>query len=126
MVTAEPPFTPFAVKTIDCMHQTGPRKGVYHPALRCPIFDVHQVYHNVGHCVKMEVVFVKSAVTVRGHWTVLLGYSANVRNIKSAVDNSLSFIKPRHRCILHSTQCAKLSTFFLLSSPELSSTDYKT
>jgi len=25
MITTEPPFT---VKTIDCVHQTGPRKGV--------------------------------------------------------------------------------------------------
>jgi len=33
LVTAEPPFT---VKPIDCMHQTGPRKGAYHPAVCYP------------------------------------------------------------------------------------------
>ena len=33
LVTAEPPFT---VKSTDCMHQTGPRKAVYHPAVCYP------------------------------------------------------------------------------------------
>ena len=33
LVTAEPPLT---VKTIDCVHQTGPKKGTQHPAVYYP------------------------------------------------------------------------------------------
>jgi len=51
LVTAEPPAT---VKTIDCVHQTGPRKG--HSILQYVVFKlVYQVCHCVGRCVKMGV-----------------------------------------------------------------------
>jgi len=45
LVTAEPPFN---VKTIDWMHQTGPRimLSVTH------MLYVNQDYHFLGHCVK--------------------------------------------------------------------------
>ena len=49
-VTAEPPFT---VKTIDCVHQTGPRKAAWHPAVRylnALTLDVYQVCHCVRRC----------------------------------------------------------------------------
>jgi len=47
--TAEPPFT---VKAIDYMHQTGPRKGVQHPAVCYSrlTLDVYQVCHCAGRC----------------------------------------------------------------------------
>jgi len=49
LVTAEPPFT---VKMINCMHQSGPRKGAYHRAVCYPQAWCYQVCHCVGRCVK--------------------------------------------------------------------------
>jgi len=73
LVTAEPPFT---VKTIDWMHQTGPRilLSVTH------MLYVNQVCHGVGRCVKDGSC--SSSSLIESQWTVLMGYltiSTNVR-----------------------------------------------
>ena len=62
-VTAEPPFT---VKTIDWMHQTGPRilLSVTH------MLYVNQVCHGVGLCVKDGSC--SSSSLSESQWTVLM------------------------------------------------------
>ena len=67
LVTAKPPFT---VKMIDCMHQTRPRKGAQHPAVRYPHARHLPVCHDVGHCVKNAVVLHQA--WSESQWTVLL------------------------------------------------------
>jgi len=61
LVTAEPPF---AVRTIDWMHQTGPRilLSVTH------MLYVNQVCHGVGRCVK-DVSCYSSSLS-ESQWTV--------------------------------------------------------
>jgi len=71
LVTAEPPFT---VKTIDWMHQTGPRilLSVTH------MLYVHQVCHGVGRCVKDGSC---SASLSESQWTLLMVYLTISTNI---------------------------------------------
>jgi len=77
LVTAEPPFT---VKTIDWMHQTGPRilLRVTH------MLFVNHVCHGVGRCVKDESC--SSSNLSESQWTILMGYltiSTNVRRYQT-------------------------------------------
>ena len=99
LVTAEPPFT---VKTIDWMHQTGPRilLSVTHNMLY-----VNQVCHDVGRCVKDESC--SSSSLSESQWTVLMGYltiSTNVDAIKHITDDNFSFRKTVHWCIVRTAQ----------------------
>jgi len=79
LVTAELPLT---AKTIDCVHETGPRKEAYLHAV-CYRQSLLMFTKSVTVLVavsKMEVVLVKHRS--ENQWTVLLGYltiSANVR-----------------------------------------------
>jgi len=98
LVTAEPHFT---VKTIDWMHQTGPRSllSVTH------MLYVNQVCHDVGGCVKDESC--SSSSLSESQWTVLMGYltiSANVDAIKHIADDNFSFRKTAHWCTVRATQ----------------------
>jgi len=99
LVRAEPPFT---VKTIDWMHQTGPRilLSVTH------MLYVNQVCHDgVGHCLKDGSC--SSSSLSECHWTVLMGYltiSSNVDAIKHITDNNVSFRKTAHWCTLLAAQ----------------------
>jgi len=86
LVRAEPPFT---AKTIDWMHQTGPRKGAYHPAVCYP----HALcYPSLSRCQALckrwELFFVKPGVNCKSQWRVLMGYltiSANVRRYQTSI-----------------------------------------
>jgi len=98
LVTAEPPFT---VKTIDWMHQTGPRMllSVTH------MLYVNEVCHGVGSCVKDGSC--SSSSRSEGQWTVLLGYltiSTNLDDIKHITDDNFSFRKTAQWCIVRATQ----------------------
>jgi len=98
LVTAEPPFT---VKTIDGMHQTGPRilLSVTH------MLYVNQVCHGVSRCVKDGSCSLSSLS--ESQWTVLVGYltiSANVNAIKHITDDNFSFRKTAHWCIVRKAQ----------------------
>jgi len=98
LVTVEPPFT---VKTIDGMHQIGPRilLSVTH------MLYVNQVCHGVGRCVKDGSCSWSSFS--ESQWTVLMGYltiSTNVDDIKHVTDDNFSFRKIVHRCIVHIAQ----------------------
>jgi len=77
LVTAESPFT---VKTIDWMYQTGPRilLSVIH------MLYVNQVRHDVSRCVKDRSC--SSSSLSKSQWTVLVGYltiSTNVRRYQT-------------------------------------------
>jgi len=90
LVTAEPPFT---LKTIDWMHQTGPKilLSVTH------MFHVNQDCHGVGRCVKVGSC--SSSSLSESQWTVLMGYltiSTNVDAIKHSTDDNFSFMKTAH------------------------------
>jgi len=103
MGTAEPPFT---VKTIDWMHQTGPRilLSVTH------MLYVNQICDGVGRCVKDGSC--SSSSLSESQQTVLMGYltiSTNVDAIKHITDDSFSFRKTAH-CVQHSPTAAALST----------------
>jgi len=103
LVIAKPPFT---VKTIDWMHQTGPRILLSVTHMLC----VNQICHGVGHCVKDGSC--SSSSLSESHWTVLVGYltiSANADAIKHITDDNFSFRKTTH-CMQHSPTAAALST----------------
>jgi len=73
-VTAASPFT---VKTIDCVHQTGPRNAAYHPAVCYPMLDVYQVCHCVGRSVKngtcsLSLVHSRSPILVESQKLILM------------------------------------------------------
>jgi len=90
LVTAELPFT---VKTINWMHQTGPRilLSVTH------MLYVNQVCHGVGRCVKDGSC--SSLSLSKSQWTALMGYltiSTNVDAIKHIIDDNFSFRKTAH------------------------------
>jgi len=90
LVTAEPPFT---VKTIDWMHQTGPR--ILLSVTR--MFYVNQVCHGVDRCVKDGSC--SSSSLSESQWTVLMGYlaiSTNVDAIKHITDDNFYFRKTAH------------------------------
>jgi len=82
LVTAEPPSS---IKTIDWMHQTGPK-------ILLSVTDmlyVNQVCHGVGHCVK-DGSYSSSSLS-ESQWTVLMGYltiSTNVDAIKHITDDN--------------------------------------
>jgi len=106
LVTAEPPFT---VKTIDWMHQTGPRilLSVTH------MLYVNQICYGVGRCEKDGSC--SSSSLSESQWTVLMGYltiSTNVNTIKHITDDI--FLSGRQRtgvlCVQHSPTAAALST----------------
>ena len=86
LVRAEPPF---AVKTIDWMHQTGPRKGYEHRIL---LSVTHMLCDSVlAKSVTVSVAVWKMGVVLRqawskSQWTVLMGYltiSTNVRRYET-------------------------------------------
>jgi len=82
LVTAEPPFT---VKTIDWMHQTGPR--ILLSVTHMPY--VNQVCHAVSRCVKDGSC--SSSSLSESQWTVLMGYltiSTNVDAIRYITDDN--------------------------------------
>jgi len=90
LVTAEPPFT---VKTIDGMHQTGPRMLL--PVTH--MLYVNQVCHSVGSCVKDGSC--SSSSLSESQWTVLIGYltiSTNVDAVKHITDDNFSVRKTAH------------------------------
>jgi len=92
LVTAEPPFT---VKTIDWMHQTGPRilVSVTH------MLYVNQICHGVGRCVKDGSCH--SSSLSESQWTTLMGYlttSTNVDAIKSIADDNFYSAPHCKRC----------------------------
>jgi len=92
LVTAEPPFT---VKTIEWIHQTGPRilLSVTH------VLYVSQVCRGVGCCVKDGSCSLSSLS--ESQWTVLMVYltiSTNVDTIKHITDDNFSFRKTAHWC----------------------------
>ena len=90
LVTAEPPFT---VKTIDGMHQTGPRMLL--PVTH--MLYVNQVCHGVGSCVKDGSC--SSSSLSESQWTVLIGYltiSTNVDAVKHITDDNFSVRKTAH------------------------------
>ena len=101
LVTAEPPST---VKTINSMHQTGPKilLSVTH------MLYVKQDCHGVGHCVKDG-----SLSLSESQWTVLMAYltiSTNVPDvIKYSTDDNFSFSKIA-MCVQHSPTAAALLT----------------
>jgi len=68
LVTAQPPFT---VKTINWMHQTGPR--ILLPVTH--MLYVNQVCHAVSRCVKDGSC--SSSSLSESQWTVLMGYLSN-------------------------------------------------
>jgi len=98
LLTTEPPFT---VKTIDRMHQTGPRilLSVTH------MLYVNQDCLGAGHCVKDGSC--SSSSLRESQWTVSMGYltiSTNVDAIKHSTDDNFSFRKRAHWCTVHATQ----------------------
>ena len=103
LVTAEPPFT---AKTIDWMHQTGPR---------ILLSDTHMLYvnkicHGVCRCVKYWSC--SSSSLSESQWTALMRYltiSTNVDAIKHITDDNFSFRKTAH-CVQHSPTAAALLT----------------
>jgi len=110
LVTAKPPFT---VKTIDWMHETGPRilLSVTH------MLYVNQDRYGVGRCVKdgsCSSSSLKNCLS-ESQWKVLMGYltiSTNVDDIKHSTDDN--FLLGRQRtgalCVQHSRTVAVLST----------------
>jgi len=89
-LTAEPLLT---VKTIDWMHQTGPRILLSVTHMLC----VNQVCHGVGRCVNDGSYF--SSSLSESQWTVLMKYltiSTNVDTIKHITDDNFSFRKTAH------------------------------
>jgi len=97
LVTEEPPFT---VKTINWMHQSGPRilLSVSH------MLYVNQVCHGVGLCVKDESC--SSSSLSESRWTVLMRHltiSTNVDTIKHMT--IFSFRNTAQRCIVYVTNC---------------------
>jgi len=103
LVTAESPFT---VKIIDWMHQTGPR--ILLPVTH--MLYVNQVCHSVGRCVKDESC--SSSSLSESQWTVLmdLTISTNVDAIKHITDDNFSFRKAAHWCIVCTAQSNCCST----------------
>ena len=95
LVTAEPPFT---VKTIDWMHQTGPRilLSVTH------MLYVNQVRHGVGRYVKHGSY--SSSSLSESQWTVLMKYLTISDAIKHITDDNFSFRKTVHWCIVRTAQ----------------------
>jgi len=98
LVTAEPPFT---VKTIEWMHQTGPRilLSVTH------MLYVNQDCHGVGRCVKDGSC--SSPNLSESQCTVLMGnltISTNADAIKHITDDKFSFRKTAHWCTVRATQ----------------------
>jgi len=103
LATREPPFT---VKTIDWVHQTGPKILLY----VIHMLYVNQVCHGVGRCVKDGSC--SSSNLSESQWTVLMGYltiSTNTDAIKHVTDDNFSFRKTA-RCLQHSPTTAALST----------------
>jgi len=103
LITTEPPFT---VKTINGMHQTGPRMllSVTH------MLYVNQVCHGVGRCVKDGNC--SSSRLSENQWTVLMGYltiSTNVDAIKHITDDNFTFRNTAHWCALCVTQSNRCS-----------------
>jgi len=130
LVTPEPLFT---VNMINCVHQTGPRKGAQHPAVCYPQALCLPSLSLCWSLSKLELCLSSIGVKVNGQycWDILLSQQMLDAMITSFI-TILSFSETVHSCILHSTQSsccsAKLSTSFLLSydphnSPELNSTD---
>jgi len=108
LVTAEPPFT---VKTIDGMHQTGPRILMSVTHMLC----VNHICHGVGRCAKDGSCSLSSLS--ESQWTVLMGYltiSTNVNAIKHITDDNFSYRKTAHWCTVRATAAA-LSTIQRLS-----------
>jgi len=100
LVTAEPPFT---VKTIDWMHQTGPR--ILLSVNHILYMYVNQVCHGVDRCVKDGSC--SSSSLSESQWTVLMGYltiSINVDAIKHITDDNFSFRKTAHWCTVRAIQ----------------------
>jgi len=98
LVTAQPPFT---VKTVDWMHQIGPRILLSVTQM----LYVNQVCHGVGRCVK-DGSWSSSRLS-KSQWTVLMGYltiSTNVDTIKHITDDHFSFRKTVHWCTVHAAQ----------------------
>jgi len=98
LVTAEPPFT---VKTINWMHQTGPKI----PLSVAHMLYVNQVCHVVGLCVKDGSC--SSLSLSESPWTVLIGYltiSTSVDAIIHTTDDNFSFRKTSHWCAVHATK----------------------
>ena len=103
LVTAKPAFT---VKTINCVHQTGPRKGAQHTFLSARLTFTKSV--TVSFAVsKMGVVLIMHRSD--SQWTILLEYvtiSTNVRCYYRVVYNNFAF--QQDRAPVHSTRFSKL------------------
>jgi len=90
LVIAELPFT---VKTIDLMHQTGPR--ILLSVTR--MLYVNQICHGVGPCVKDGSC--SSSSLSESQWTALMGYltiSTNVDAIKHISDDNFFLSGRQH------------------------------
>jgi len=94
LITAEPPF---AVKTINWMHQTGSKILLSVAHMLC----VNQVCHGVGRCVKDGIC--SSLSLSETQWTVLIGY-LTISTIIHTRDDNFSFRKTSHWCAVHATK----------------------
>jgi len=97
------PESPFTDKTIDWMHQTGPRilLTVTH------MLYLNQVCHGVGRCVKDGSC--SSSSLNKSQWTVLMGFFLLSQQMLDAISNTsqmtfFSFMKTVHRCIVRTAQ----------------------
>jgi len=115
-VTTEPPFT---VKMIDCMHQTGPRRGAYHPIVCYP----HAwCLPNRSQCRSLTLSAKKGIVNQarsERKWTVLLGcltISTNVRCYQTC--RWWQFCFPARQCsgALNTVQLLQCKTLNLASN----------
>jgi len=97
LVTAEPPFT---TKIINCMHQTGPRKGAYRPTVCYPCT---WCVSSLSLCEKWELFLSSIEVKANGQycWDMLLSQQL-LDAIKRVVDDKFLFQQALHRCVLHS------------------------
>ena len=104
LATAESPFT---VITIDCVHQTGLRKGVHHRAVCYPhAWRLPKLQLCQSLCQKLELFLTSVAVS---QWTVLLGYvtiSTSVRRYYQVVYNDFVFQEDSASCVQHSPTAA--------------------
>jgi len=99
LVTAEPPF---AVKMIEWVHQTGPRKHSILLSVTHMLY-VNQVCHGVSHCVKYGV-----KVNGQHKWDILLSQEM-LDAIRHITDDNFSFMKTA-LCVQQSPTAAALST----------------
>ena len=106
-------ISPFTVKTIDCVHQTGPRKGAWHPAICYPhSWCLPSLSQCWSLCQKWTKLFITSSVGAKATVLerqycfdvyILLSHQM-LDAIIAPFITILSFSNTVHRCISHSTQ----------------------